>query len=59
MKNIETAAKNSKDSVDSSTQSVIGLYEMLAQAQSDSTDGRRCLEDHVSSNLRVFTKFDE
>ena len=59
MKKTNSSKKPSIDSCDCSTKSVIGLYEMLAQAQPGLTDKDRTLSDQGGRNLSTSSRSDK
>ena len=59
MKKSNSSKKNPKDSFDCSTKSVIGLYEMIAQAQPNLTNEDGVPSDHIIVNLSTSSRSDE
>ncbi len=59
MKKNNTPKINPIDSCDQSAESVIGLYEMLAQAQPDSTNEDKKRLDHGSLKLSSSSRYNE
>ena len=59
MKKNKIFEESSLDLSTSSSQSVIGLYEMLAQAQQGSSNEHSTFLDRMSLNSNSFTKSDE
>ena len=59
MKKSNSSKKNPKDSFDCSTKSVIGLYEMLAQAQPDLIDENKKPSDQGGLDRSTPSRSDE
>ena len=59
MKKNNSSKKSSIDSSEDYSKSIIGLYEMLAQAQQNLIDKDRNVSDHGSLNLPSSSRSDE
>ena len=59
MKKNRSSKENSTDRSVSSTYSEIGLYEMLALAQPNTSNEYNIFMDYISSSPSAFTKSDE